>query len=168
MGHLPPPHLRDPGDAWVYGPNGEKVWGRFGAAGVLVWYPETDSVLLQLRALWSHHGGTWGIPGGAIRLNETFEEGAFREAHEEAGVPLDAIERAGEFVIDLGFWKYSTVIGRATRYFEPFDNDGESIELRWVPIDEVQNLELHPRFGESWPEVRSLLDGIRDEFARRI
>jgi ADP-ribose pyrophosphatase YjhB (NUDIX family) len=37
----------------------------FGAAGVLVWNRTTDSVLLQLRAEWSHHGGTWGIPGGA-------------------------------------------------------------------------------------------------------
>ena len=33
---LPPDGVRDPGDAWVYGPEGEKFWGRYGAAGLLV------------------------------------------------------------------------------------------------------------------------------------
>lgn len=167
MGHLPPPHLRDPGDAWVYGPNGEKVWGTFGAAGVLVWEPSSDSVLLQLRALWSHHGGTWGIPGGAIRMGESPVEGAYREAHEEAGVPYGGVIAAGEFVIDLGFWKYTTVIVRAVEPFDPQDNDGESIELRWVPVDDVAAMDLHPRFGASWPDLLQLVRAVRDDFHRQ-
>ena len=43
------------GDEWVYGPDGVKYWGRFGAAGLLVWHRELG-VLLQKRATWSHFG----------------------------------------------------------------------------------------------------------------
>jgi len=154
---LPPPHLRDPGDQWVYGPNGEKVWGAFGAAGVLVWNRDTDCVLLQLRAEWSHHGGTWGIPGGAMRKGESAREGALREAHEEAGVPEELLEAIDEFIIDLGFWSYTTVIARTTEHFEPVENDQESIELQWVSRTAVEELDLHPRFGQNWPHLRDLL-----------
>lgn len=157
MNYLPPPHLRDPGDQWVYGPNGEKVWGAFGAAGVLVWNRDTDSVLLQLRAEWSHHGGTWGIPGGAIRKGESARDGALREAHEEAGVPENLLEPIDEFIIDLGFWSYTTVIARTVEHFEPVENDQESIDLRWISRIEVESLDLHPRFGENWPHLRDLL-----------
>lgn len=159
MNFLPPPHLRDPGDQWVYGPNGEKVWGAFGAAGVLVWNRDTDCVLLQLRAEWSHHGGTWGIPGGAMRKGESAREGALREAHEEAGVPEELLEAIDEFIIDLGFWSYTTVIARTTEHFEPVENDQESIDLQWVKRTAVEELELHPRFGQNWPHLRDLLAG---------
>src|SRR5688500_4178798 len=50
------------GDSWVEGPDGERYWGRFGAAGLLVVSPAFE-VLLQHRAAWSHFGGTWGMPG---------------------------------------------------------------------------------------------------------
>jgi len=156
---LAPPHLRDPGDQWIYGPNGEKVWGAFGAAGVLVWNRDTDCVLLQLRAEWSHHGGTWGIPGGAMRKGESAREGALREAHEEAGVPEELLEAIDEFIIDLGFWSYTTVIARTTEHFEPVENDQESIDLQWVSRTAVEELELHPRFGQNWPHLRDLLAG---------
>jgi 8-oxo-dGTP pyrophosphatase MutT (NUDIX family) len=156
---LPPPHLRDPGDQWIYGPNGEKVWGAFGAAGVLVWNRDTDCVLLQLRAEWSHHGGTWGIPGGAMRKGESARDGALREAHEEAGVPEELLEAIDEFIIDLGFWSYTTVIARTTEHFEPVENDEESIELQWVSRTAVEELDLHPRFGQNWPHLRDVLAG---------
>ena len=159
MNFLPPPHLRDPGDQWIYGPNGEKVWGAFGAAGVLVWNRDTDCVLLQLRAEWSHHGGTWGIPGGAMRKGESARDGALREAHEEAGVPEELLEAIDEFIIDLGFWSYTTVIARTTEHFEPVENDQESIELQWVSRTAVEELELHPRFGQNWSHLRDLLAG---------
>lgn len=157
VGELPPAHLRDPGDQWVYGPNGEKVWGAFGAAGVLVWNKETDTVLLQLRAEWSHHGGTWGIPGGAIRSGESAVDGAFREADEEAGVPRDLLEAIDEHVIDLGFWSYTTVIARTIQHFEPKFGDHESLDLKWIPRAEVEDMDLHPRFATSWPLLRDLL-----------
>lgn len=153
---LPPEHLRDPGDAWVEGPDGKKYWGRFGAAGSLVWHPPRG-VLLQHRALWSHHGGTWGIPGGALKYGEDARSAALREAHEEAGVPLTGMQIIHETVLDLGFWSYTTVVWFSEVFFEPIIQDLESEALDWVPLDSVDSLPLHPGFAASWPTLRQHL-----------
>ena len=147
------------GDAWVEGPNGERFWGRFGAAGLLV-HDLRRGVLLQHRADWSHFGGTWGLPGGARHEGETAVEGALREAAEEAAVPADAVEVLFTSVLDLGFWSYTTVVSQAVRAFEPHMADVESIELRWVSVPQVADLPLHPGFGASWPELRSRLTAL--------
>ena len=153
---LPPYGERDSGDAWVYGPDGAKYWGRFGAAGLLVWHREAG-VLLQHRIAWSHHGGTWGLPGGALKEGESPVDGALREAHEEAGVPAALLTVLFSSVLDLGFWRYTTVVVEASSEFEPVIGDAKSEALAWVAVDEVKNLQLHPGFGASWPELRSRL-----------
>jgi 8-oxo-dGTP diphosphatase len=153
---LPPGHLRDPGDAWVEGPDGQKFWGRFGAAGLLVWSRDRG-ILLQHRVAWSHFGGTWGLPGGARKQGESAVDGAFREAAEEATVPASHLTVLSSSVLDLGFWSYTTVVAEAVVPFEPVIADAESNELRWVPVDEVEALPLHPGFAKSWPELRLTL-----------
>lgn len=153
---LPPAHLRDPAnrdpaDAWVEVPDGRRFWGLAGAAGLLAWLPDEDAVLLQLRAAWGHHGGTWGLPGGARHFGEPAIEGALREAAEEASVPRDALEVLFDHVLDLDVWSYTTVVARATRRFEPVIGDAESDALRWVPVAEMDALDLHPGFAAAWP-----------------
>ncbi|WP_256031019.1 NUDIX hydrolase [Leifsonia xyli] len=144
------------GDGWVEGPNGERFWGRFGAAGLLV-HDARRGVLLQHRAEWSHFGGTWGLPGGARHEGESAVEGALREAAEETAVPADALELLFTCVLDLGFWSYTTVVAEVVRPFEARIADVESIELRWAPLAEVAELPLHPRFGAAWPELHARL-----------
>jgi 8-oxo-dGTP diphosphatase len=152
-----------PEDVWVDGPLG-RFWGRYGAAGLLIAHPESG-VLLQLRALWSHFGGTWGLPGGACKAGESPEAAAIREADEEAGVPPDLVEVLGTSVRDLGYWSYTTVLARARRPFEPVVGDAESVDLRWVPMSEVAMLPLHPGFGDAWPELRLDLGRLDPSFA---
>ncbi|WP_159604919.1 NUDIX domain-containing protein [Agromyces humi] len=144
------------GDAWVEGPDGDRYWGRFGAAGLLVVSPDFE-VLLQHRAAWSHFGGTWGVPGGARHEGETAVDAAVREAGEEAGVPADALDVRFTTVLDLGYWSYTTVVADAASRFTPVVSDPESIALRWVAVAEVDALPLHPRFAEAWPGLRSRL-----------
>ncbi|MBT1598281.1 NUDIX domain-containing protein [Curtobacterium flaccumfaciens] len=150
----PPTGPRDPGDAWAVGPDGTKAWGRFGAAGLLI-DDGAGRVLLQHRVEWSHHGGTWGIPGGARHQGEAAVTAALRESAEEAGVPDDAIALRHTALLDLGFWTYTTVVARASRPFEPVIADRESLALSWIPIDQVDDLTLHPGFGRSWPALRA-------------
>lgn len=154
-----PPRLpldRDPGDAWVEAPTGERYWGRFGAAGLLA-HDACRGVLLQHRALWSHHGGTWGIPGGALLSGEQPAAGALREAGEEAGVPADALVPFATSVVDRDVWRYTTVLARVERPFVPVAGDAESLELAWVPLPQVDELELHPGFREAWPHLLRML-----------
>ena len=143
------------------GPDGQRFWGRFGAAGLLV-HDLRRGILLQHRADWSHFGGTWGLPGGARHAGESAVDGALREAAEEAAVPPDAVHVLFESVLDLGYWSYTTVVGQAVRPFEPHMADVESIELRWVPVNQVTELPLHPGFAASWPQLRARLTALSD------
>ena len=45
------PRTIDPqsGDAWVYGPRGNRMWGRYGAAGLAI-VDQQRGILLQHRA----------------------------------------------------------------------------------------------------------------------
>ncbi|WP_307481251.1 NUDIX domain-containing protein [Microbacterium trichothecenolyticum] len=147
---------RDPGDAWVVAPTGEKYWGRFGAAGLLA-LDARRGVLLQHRVSWSHFGNTWALPGGARHEGESARDGALRESSEEAGVPTDAVCARFESVLDLGIWTYTTLVADVTTPFAPVISDPESVALEWVPVDEVESLSLHPGFAASWPALRSAL-----------
>ena len=147
---------RDSGDAWATAPDGQRYWGRFGAAGLLAFDPQRG-ILLQHRAGWSHHGGTWALPGGARHRNESAQAAALREAAEEAGVPQASIRPRMMSVLDLGVWTYSTLLGDVVQAFEPVISDPESLALEWVPVGEVESFPLHPAFARSWPRLAALL-----------
>lgn len=147
------------GDAWVYGPDGGRFWGRFGAAGLLV-HSRERGVLLQHRAVWSHFGDTWGLPGGARHENESAVEAAYREAREEAGVPTAVLRVLFTSVVDLGFWSYTTVVAESAEDFDPVISDAESIALRWVLPAEITEYPLHPGFATSWPGLRRRLESV--------
>ena len=153
-----PGHLasnRDSGDTWVEGDAG-KFWGTFGSAGLLVFDAERG-VLLQHRAIWSHHGGTWGLPGGALHKGESAVDGALRESWEEAGVPRENVELLFTSVYDVGYWRYTTVVVTAAVPFEAVISDPESLALEWVMPDDVAERPLHPGFAAAWPELRRRL-----------
>ncbi|MBT2486657.1 MULTISPECIES: NUDIX domain-containing protein [unclassified Microbacterium] len=148
---------RDPGDAWVVAASGEKYWGRFGAAGLLAVDPHRG-ILLQHRVSWSHFGGTWGLPGGALHQGESAIVGAVRESQEEAGVPDGAVRPRFISVLDLDVWSYTTVVADVQVPFDPVISDPESVALEWVPVAEVESRPLHPGFGAAWPALRAQLD----------
>lgn len=147
---------RDPGDAWVVADDGTRFWGRFGAAGLLA-VDAARGVLLQHRVSWSHHGDTWGLPGGARHEGESAVDGALRESAEEAGVPVGAVRPRFMSVYDVGVWSYSTLVADVTTPFEPVISDPESHQLAWVPVAEVDTYPLHPGFAASWNDLRALL-----------
>ena len=137
-------------------PDGTRYWGRFGAAGLLALDP-ARGVLLQHRVSWSHFGGTWGLPGGALHEGESAVVGALRVAWEEAGVPKELIRPRLVSVLDLGYWSYTTLVGEVRTPFEPSISDPESYALEWVPPELVAARVLHPGFGAAWPQLRAAL-----------
>lgn len=158
-----PELVQGDGDGWVVSDSGAHYWGRYGAAGLLVRAPRPDgtpAVLLQHRAVWSHQGGTWGLPGGARDSHETPEETAVREAHEEAGLRGELLTVRSTVltaqVTGLGgaHWTYTTVVADAAEPLHTVPNR-ESAEMRWVAEEEVAELPLHPGFAASWQRLRT-------------
>lgn len=147
--------LRD-GDGWTRCHRGHRHWGRYGAAGLLLAAPG-PSVLLQHRASWSHHGDTWGVPGGARARQESAVEAALREAAEETGLKTTSLVVTGDLIDDHGGWTYTTVLATAGEQLAVHARDRESTDVRWVQLGAVQDLPLHPGFAATWPELRALL-----------
>ena len=146
------------GDGWVECACGNKHWGLNGAAGIMI--VRGHEILLQHRAPWVHNGDTWGIPGGARDSHETTIEGAFREAIEETGINTDLLTPLHTFTDDHGDWKYETVIAQAAPGLIAHEVNDESHEVRWVDIEKVDELPLHPSFAKSWPELKALLQSL--------
>jgi 8-oxo-dGTP diphosphatase len=146
------------GDGWINCACGHKHWGLNGAAGILIL--RGTQILLQHRAPWVHNGDTWGIPGGARDSHESTIEGAFREAVEETGIDTQLLTPLHTFSDDHGDWKYETVIARAADELVAHEVNDESHEVRWVDIETVNELPLHPSFAKSWPELKKLLNNF--------
>jgi 8-oxo-dGTP diphosphatase len=146
------------GDGWVECACGGKHWGLNGAAGILI--VRGHEILLQHRAPWVHNGDTWGIPGGARDSHESTLEAAFREAVEETGIDTDLLTPLHTFTDNHGDWKYETVIAQAAVGLIAHEVNDESQEVRWVEISKVGQLDLHPSFKNSWPELMKLLNNL--------
>jgi 8-oxo-dGTP pyrophosphatase MutT (NUDIX family) len=153
-------------DGWAFCAQGHRHWGRAGAAGLLLHRDgaEGPEVLLQHRAPWSHHGGTWGTPGGALHDGEPADVGALREVHEELGLRSDDVVLGAHSVDDHGGWSYTTVLARPARLIDTADLrlDGESDGVAWLPLADLDAVDLHPGLAASLSRLLPLLvDGGR-------
>jgi 8-oxo-dGTP pyrophosphatase MutT (NUDIX family) len=152
--------MRGSGDGFLRCSDGHVRWGRFGAAGVLfvTARPDERCVMLQLRSVLAHEGGTWSCAGGALDEHESAYEGALREAAEEVGPPPDGHRLLGEYVFaPADDWRYTTMVVEVD---EPFgaSRNFETDEVAWVQVHEVEQHALHPGFAHAWPHLRAIID----------
>jgi 8-oxo-dGTP pyrophosphatase MutT (NUDIX family) len=143
------------GDGWVMCSCGMRHWGLFGAAGLLLVRRDlgTPHVLLQLRAAWTHGGGTWALPGGALDSHEDSIAAACREAEEEAGVTASQFEVMGVHSENHGPWRYDTVIAHSNGDAGAYAANAESEDLRWVELNDVSTFPLHAGLAAAWPAL---------------
>jgi 8-oxo-dGTP pyrophosphatase MutT (NUDIX family) len=132
-----PEHYRDVGH----------VGGRWGHAGSGLLFTTGRRILLLLRADWVMEPGTWGIPGGAIPVDEHGRamdpfESALREAREEIG-PLPPYCIVDEFVFRESGFRYTTYTAQVERQFTPVLNEEHDDFMWWNP-ERDSPLELHP------------------------
>ena len=134
---------------------GHRHWGLHGAAGLLLVRTDLDEprVLLQLRAAWTHGGGTWALPGGALDSHENSVSAAAREAEEEAGISASSISVRDVFSDDHGPWRYDTVIAHTEGDAGAHAANAESDDLRWVLLGEVAEYQLHKGLEGAWPDL---------------
>ena len=138
------------GDGFVTLADGSRRWGRFGAAGILARHVDASGeahYFVALRSSWTHNGGTWAVPGGALNHGETALDGALREFAEEIGHELDGYEVAEIHEDDHGGWSYTTLVIDVSERFEPpAALQWETAECRWVPATQLAELELFDAF----------------------
>lgn len=146
--------IRD-GDRLVRCDLGHTHWGRYGAAGLLVHHG--GEVLLQHRALLTIGAGTWGVFGGARDSHEDAVTAALRETAEESTLDTELVTVRGILREDHGGWAYDTVVGELGSRPDVAPNSWETTDARWVPVDEVADMDLFPPFANAWPTVRAAM-----------
>jgi len=148
------------GNGWVQCRCGHRHWGLQGAAGLLLVRDGAGGpeVLLQLRSAWTHDGGTWGLPGGARDSHESMAVAALREAAEECAVDPSSVHVvAQEPGVDHRDWTYTYVVAVTDGDQTARVANGESDEVRWVCLDDVPALGLHPGLEQAWPRLLRLV-----------
>src|SRR5258707_3124567 len=92
--------------------------------------------------------GEWSIPGGMLELGETVRQGAEREALEETGLVVRAVELLGVFdrvvLDDAQRCKYHYVL--IDFVCERISGDlraaGDAADARWFTLEEINKLPL--------------------------
>lgn len=145
-------HMEKDGDQFVHCGLGHRHWGKYGAAGLLAHHGEM--VLLQQRSALSVGPKTWGLFGGARERDEPPVTAALRETAEESTLDVAAVRIRGLLREDHDGWAYDTVVGDLPTMPTVAPASWESMDARWVPAGEVEELDLFPSFAVTWPRVR--------------
>lgn len=154
------PRRTGSGDGWVTLADGSVLWGRYGAAGLLLRHLDDDGIaryLLARRAHWVHRGnGEWSVPGGAIDAHEDPVEAAVREFDEEIGAVPEGYQLIGihEFVVSPGVWSYHTccaVVESRPHYESTLSPEND--EARWWTRQEMSELPLFEPFSRVLPHL---------------
>lgn len=156
------------GEGYLFTPDGRRIWGLYGASGVLFRTELEDGrkafFIARRSTSISGGGGKWAFPGGARDKSEPDHEAAMREFAEEIGVlPLGA-KVAGSLRDDVipGEWAYTTVVVDVPGRFEiPKDGgDGETMGTAWVTEDTlkrgVTKGKLHRDFAKALPALLTI------------
>lgn len=152
---------------WVRCDQGHVHYGEHGAAGLLLRrrYQDRWLYLLQQRATWVDHGGTWSFASGALHSGERPEHGALREAREE-GVKVDLDWLVSDpsprvLVDDHGGWAFHTVLATVHPDVLPTVSEtSESVRSEWLDLEHLPPaMTLHPGF-------QKLLDTYQETLVR--
>lgn len=127
------------------GKDGGKYWGRLGGGIV---FTDGKKILLLQRAEGSDFAGYWGIPGGKAKKGEVPIDTARRESKEECG--KNDGQRFAHFDTKDGLHHFHTFLFSIQSPFEVTLSD-EHTGHKWVPLDEVSDMQLHPKLKENWP-----------------
>ncbi|WP_337035151.1 NUDIX hydrolase [Paenibacillus illinoisensis] len=104
----------------------------------------TDQTNTKILMVQNRDGGRWTLPGGAVEINETFEEAAIREAKEETGLDIRLIgvvalneyqvEKKSEHIVYVTF--RSSIIGG----MEEINRPDEIMKISWIDVEQADSL----------------------------
>ncbi len=91
-----------------------------------------DGRILLVRHTYRPH---WHMPGGGVDRGETLEQAAKREAREEVGATMGAVQLLGVY---SNFWNRRTdhvAVFVCEDFTVTEEHDWEIAEIRWFPLD---------------------------------
>ena len=120
----------------------------------------TGLEFLLLRRAVDPASGWWDLPAGFLEPRETPDEGALREAREEAGFGVELTGLIGAYASRESNTVVFAYTARAVDPDAVPKPDHESSEARWIPLDEVDAVLPSVAFApirqaiESWRGLR--------------
>ena len=91
----------------------------------------------------------WSVPGGRVEKGEYLNDAVAREVQEETGLTVEVGQLLGILeVVGDPHYVILDFVATAAGGSEPRPGD-DVAESRWVPLDEVQQLDCTPRFLET-------------------
>ncbi len=111
---------------------------------VIMWKDEPE-IMFTLRTAGIKHGGQISFPGGGKEGDETIEETALREAHEETGLDSEHVEVVGQLTplfVNHSNNMVTPVVGFVDEEQEFCANPNEVDEIFTVPISKLIDSEF--------------------------
>ena len=108
------------------------------ASGAII---EKDGIILLKKR---SDNGKWGLPGGIMEMDETYQEGVIREVKEETGLDIELTKLVGVYsdpdrdprghTVTVAF--LSKIIGGTLK------SDSDAKDAKFIDISELKNMKL--------------------------
>lgn len=116
--------------------------------GVVALIERDGRLLVERRA----DDGTWGLVGGALEADESVSDALVRELREETGLTATSVELFGVFsdpsrrvgYDDGNVYRVLAIAFRVDVSDGPAITSAESVELRFVSREDLEELDLTP------------------------
>ncbi|MEO9885796.1 MAG: CoA pyrophosphatase [Balneola sp.] len=128
----------------TYTPNTDNFRNSSVLIPIVTWKEEPE-IMFTLRATGIKHGGQLSFPGGGREGDESIEETALREAHEETGLKPENVEVIGNLTalyVNHSENMVTPVVGFIREEQEFCANPNEVDEIFTVPISKLVNGEF--------------------------
>lgn len=125
--------------------------------------PEANSVVPSVTAIVRNERGDlllihktdndlWALPGGGHDIGESIRETVVREVKEETGIDVTVEEVSGLYTDPEHVMAYDdgevrqqfSICFRARPLGGELRTSSESKEVKWVPLNELDSLDIHP------------------------